>query len=193
MPRQRKGRSVSDAPQNSTQKYYRQRRKQGKCGRYGCGEQAVPGKSMCEGCLERMRESAKSRYRARKASGICHECLKPLPSSHEHVKCRECHVRMLAGLKLIKKNRVDDNRCMLCGKTRTRTDIRASKNLCVSCLEASRNRANSRLAKRRAEGRCTACGLKLAKRERHKMCALCRERSRDRQRDQAAKKKRGLQ
>ncbi len=115
------------------------RREAGMCVRCGAAP-AVDGRSSCEPCLAKRRESDRDRYHKAKDAGLKYGG-KSVAVSRKAARKRQ-HARRTAGL------------CTRCGH---RPPVEG-KTICEPCREVRRIVARTRYAARRAGGLCTTCG-----------------------------------
>ena len=119
------------------------RREQGLCPK--CGRQPpAPGRSMCESCLERDRETRRARYAEARAGGV--------PYGGRDPESRRRMARERARKR--RRERVEAGLCPRCGERKPAE----GGAVCEPCLELRRAAEKKLYAERRAGGRCGRCG-----------------------------------
>ncbi len=150
-----------------------ERRAQGlciKCGR-GC---PASGRSLCEVCLERSRESERARYERRKAAGD--------PYGGRNPESRRRMARERA--RKCRRERVEAGLCPRCGRESVEDGA-----LCDPCRESRRAAERKLYEKRRSSGLCGRCGREVSAGA--STCASCAARdAKRRPRKNAASRKR---
>jgi len=122
----------------------------GLCGT--CGSQPVPGRKMCQACLEKM-AARRKRWKDR---GICRECKKAPIREPGAMTCEACALANRDYLRDLSRRRAEAGRCKQCGK-----EPRPGRKLCGECHEVRRRstlKVKLEVMEKYGGARCNCCG-----------------------------------
>lgn len=173
------GKATKGAGSTSNSDYYISR---GRCPKCGGARPLEPGKRKCRECLEKSRQSQRERRKARRESGACTRCGKPLPEDSKYLQCEVCRA-YVSTFRVFNKRRYEarkaEGRCVKCGEW-----VDPGKTMCRKCLDdhiayerkqgdALKEKKRARREGFKAVGLCIDCGSPTD--GGHTRCKRCRE------------------
>lgn len=147
---------------------------QGRCPQCGGKRPLMPGHKMCEQCRKKNVESKRKLRDARKASGLCRECGKPI-EDERHTACASCREKIRrnegkmrsANCKSLYYERREAGRCVSCGDWAEPGRARCKKcqeksNLRSKLSDPGREKFKAMRQKRMEAELCPDCGKPVA-------------------------------
>jgi DNA-directed RNA polymerase subunit RPC12/RpoP len=119
----------SALPTKSSPEYFRRLRERalakGMCG-HCRGRPAVPGRTMCRECLDRMAAKQRERRERWQRENMCRDCGKQKEEERKHLRlCSTCAPHHVSATDKMRDTRLSEDKCLTCGRQMLRYDIEA--------------------------------------------------------------------